>query len=151
MTDNFYAERDAMQLDIDGGYYSQHVSAMTSESLHSKGDVAAELGFRDMQIDQLKKQVEALAAENIALKHAMSVTLEHVSVTDAGQAGVAAMIMNDALYNTETPATDAAIREIEARGVDKFADDWQRPTPYSRISEMARDYANKLRSVEMQP
>ncbi|MGK3409307.1 hypothetical protein ACSLOF_26505, partial [Escherichia coli] len=43
---------------------------------------------------------EALAAENAGLKHAMAVTLEHVSVTDAGQAGVAAMIINDALHHS---------------------------------------------------
>ncbi|HFT6160290.1 TPA: ead/Ea22-like family protein [Escherichia coli] len=59
----------------------------------------------------------ALAAENAGLKHAMVVTLEHVSVTDAGQAGVAAMIINDALHHSETPATDAFMSEgkTEAR------------------------------------
>ncbi|EEZ5365428.1 hypothetical protein GAF94_11495 [Escherichia coli] len=56
----------------------------------------------------------ALAAENAGLKHAMAVTLEHVSVTDAGQAGVAAMIINDALHHSETPATDAFLAEIRA-------------------------------------
>lgn len=71
--------------------------------------------------ERLKQQVLALAAENIALKHAMSMTLEHVSVTDAGNAGVAAMIINDALHNSETPATDAAIRELKAKGMDQFA------------------------------
>ena len=45
----------------------------------------------------------ALAAENAGLKHAMAVTLEHVSVTDAGQAGVAAMIINDALHHSDWP------------------------------------------------
>ena len=47
----------------------------------------------------------------------MDVTLEHVSVTDAGQAGVAAMIINDALHHSETPATDAFLAEgrTEAR------------------------------------
>ncbi len=54
------------------------------------------------------------AAENAGLKHAMAVTLEHVSVTDAGQAGVAAMIINDALHHSETPATDAFLAEIRA-------------------------------------
>ncbi|HEJ1026181.1 TPA: ead/Ea22-like family protein [Escherichia coli] len=48
------------------------------------------------------------------LKNAMAVTLEHVSVTDAGQAGVAAMIINDALHHSETPATDAFLAEIRA-------------------------------------
>ncbi|EHW4529150.1 hypothetical protein MM802_005058 [Escherichia coli] len=56
----------------------------------------------------------AMAEENAGLKHAMTVTLEHVSVTDAGQAGVAAMIINDALHHSETPATDAFLAEIRA-------------------------------------
>ncbi|GDQ98395.1 hypothetical protein BvCmsNSP010_02930 [Escherichia coli] len=60
------------------------------------------------------EKFSALAAENAGLKHAMAVTLEHVSVTDAGQAGVAAMIINDALHHSETPATDAFLAEIRA-------------------------------------
>ena len=60
----------------------------------------------------------ALVAENAGLKHAMAVTLEHVSVTDAGQAGVAAMIINDALHHSETPTTDAFLAEVRAQGVD---------------------------------
>ncbi|HAW2502595.1 TPA: hypothetical protein JLP78_000390 [Escherichia coli] len=64
----------------------------------------------------------ALAAENAGLKHAMAVTLEHVSVTDAGQAGVAAMIINDALHHSETPATDAFLAEVRAQGVEMYAD-----------------------------
>ncbi|EEQ5716629.1 hypothetical protein D9C84_004686 [Escherichia coli] len=65
-------------------------------------------------IDNLEAKCAALAAENAGLKHAMAVTLEHVSVTDAGQAGVAAMIINDALHHSETPATDAFLAEIRA-------------------------------------
>lgn len=57
----------------------------------------------------------ALAAENAELKHAMAVTLEHVSVTDTGQAGVAAMIINDALHHSGTPATDAFLAEVRAQ------------------------------------
>lgn len=34
-------------------HYSAHVSAMTSEGLHSKSDIAAELAFRDVRIDAL--------------------------------------------------------------------------------------------------
>ncbi|MCZ6035829.1 hypothetical protein O5160_08265 [Escherichia coli] len=64
----------------------------------------------------------ALVAENAGLKHAMAVTLEHVSVTDAGQAGVAAMIINDALHHSETPATDAFLAEVRAQGVEMFAE-----------------------------
>ncbi|EOK1333793.1 ead/Ea22-like family protein [Escherichia coli] len=69
------------------------------------------------RISELETNLAALVAENAGLKHAMTVTLEHVSVTDAGQAGVAAMIINDALHHSETPATDAFLAEVrtEAR------------------------------------
>lgn len=63
---------------------------------------------------ELEARCAALVAESAGLKHAMAVTLEHVSVTDAGQAGVAAMIINDALHHSETPATDAFLAEIRA-------------------------------------
>ncbi|HAH6187188.1 TPA: ead/Ea22-like family protein [Escherichia coli] len=65
------------------------------------------------RISELKTNIAALVAENVGLKHAMAVTLEHVSVTDAGQAGVAAMIINDALHHSETPATDAFLAEVK--------------------------------------
>jgi len=58
---------------------------------------------------------DALAVENAGFKHALSVILEHVDVTEKGQAGVVAMIANDELFNSETPATDAALAAIEAR------------------------------------
>ncbi|HHP7583553.1 TPA: ead/Ea22-like family protein [Escherichia coli] len=66
------------------------------------------------RIAEFETNLAALVAENAGLKHAMAVTLEHVSVTDAGQSGVAAMIINDALYHSETPATDAFLAEIRA-------------------------------------
>ncbi|HGU6592383.1 TPA: hypothetical protein ACNAE7_002860 [Escherichia coli] len=71
---------------------------------------------------ELEARCAALVAESAGLKHAMAVTLEHVSVTDAGQAGVAAMIINDALHHSETPATDAFLAEVRAQGVEMYAD-----------------------------
>ncbi|MBY8786106.1 hypothetical protein KOI91_02975 [Escherichia coli] len=97
-------------------------------------ELKAECGAVDMRsvarlISDLATQLEvqlvranALAAENAGLKHAMAVTLEHVSVTDAGQTGVAAMIINDALHHSETPATDAFLAEVRAQGVEMFAE-----------------------------
>ncbi|MCN2375521.1 hypothetical protein MLR16_19470 [Escherichia coli] len=76
----------------------------------------------DAAVKLAHEKFSALAAENAGLKHAMVVTLEHVSVTDAGQAGVAAMIINDALHHSETPATDAFLAEIRAQGVEMFAE-----------------------------
>ncbi|EPQ7656072.1 ead/Ea22-like family protein, partial [Escherichia coli] len=66
----------------------------------------------DAAVKLAHEKFSALVAENAGLKHAMDVTLEHVSVTDAGQAGVAAMIINDALHHSETPATDAFLAEV---------------------------------------
>lgn len=55
-----YAERDIIEL---GEYYTKHISAMTNEGLHSKSDIAAELAFRDAEIDQLKKEIDRLQNE----------------------------------------------------------------------------------------
>ncbi|EFL4102311.1 hypothetical protein LE037_15825 [Escherichia coli] len=74
----------------------------------------------DAAVKLAHEKFSVLAAENAGLKHAMAVTLEHVSVTDAGQAGVAAMIINDALHHSETPATDAFLAEIERKAIRKF-------------------------------
>lgn len=94
--------------------------------MKSEGLTPEQLAERNAQyvteIFRLEKERAALAAENAGLKHAMAVTLEHVSVTDAGQAGVAAMIINDALHHSETPATDAFLAEVRAQGVEMYAD-----------------------------
>lgn len=87
-----YAERDLIGLDAKGNHYCRHVMAMTSESLHSKSDIAAELGYRDLMISELKARLvesqcefrsaditmqnleakcAALAAENAGLKGAL--------------------------------------------------------------------------------
>ncbi|EFQ9579859.1 hypothetical protein H0J91_004547 [Salmonella enterica] len=49
-----------MALDKAGGFYCQHISAMTSEQLHSKSDIAAELGHRDMIINDLSVALQQL-------------------------------------------------------------------------------------------
>jgi hypothetical protein len=36
-------------------YYSRHISAMTSEDLYSKADIAQELAFRDQQNEVLRR------------------------------------------------------------------------------------------------
>ena len=44
-------------------HYSRHVSAMTTESLHEKSDIAAELAFRDAQIDELRRFVDVARSQ----------------------------------------------------------------------------------------
>ncbi|HDK1703517.1 TPA: ead/Ea22-like family protein [Escherichia coli] len=96
---------------------ARHVAAFNPKvALELLGEIKC---LEDTNIDamcriaELETNLAALVAENAGLKHAMAVTLEHVSVTDAGQAGVAAMIINDALHHSETPATDAFLAEVK--------------------------------------
>ncbi len=111
-------------------------------------------------IKKLTDRVNGLAVENAGFKHALSVILEHVDVTDKGPAGVVAMIANDELFNSETPATDAALAAIQAQGVENFADRMltlaNDPT-YSTASHRndlrdagakAKDYAAELREAK---
>jgi hypothetical protein len=48
---NQYAKRDHRAL---GEHYLRHVSAMTGEGLHAKSDIAAELAWRDAEIERLR-------------------------------------------------------------------------------------------------
>lgn len=109
--------------------------------------------------DAQQKRADALAVENAGFKHALSVILEHVDVTDKGQAGVVAMIANDELFNSETPATDAALAAIQAQGVEKFADDLHKTamalcpvkpdnTTTGAYAGLARSFAKKLREAK---
>ena len=63
MSEKLYARRDMRELDKAGNYYCKHIPAMTGESLHSKVDIAAELGYRDMIIDTLKMQLKGRALD----------------------------------------------------------------------------------------
>ncbi|ELO8200319.1 ead/Ea22-like family protein [Escherichia coli] len=113
--------------------FDQRINALNDFMKHFSPDIALSLldeikRQEDSNIDamcriaELETNIAALVAENAGLKHAMAVTLEHVSVTDAGQSGVAAMIINDALHHSETPATDAFLAEVRAQGVEMYAD-----------------------------
>ena len=65
---NLYAERDIIG---QGNHYSRHTSAMTGEGLHSKSAIAAELAHRDIQIDQLRQQLEQAEARVAELTEAL--------------------------------------------------------------------------------
>ena len=65
--------------------------------------------------EQLKQRLDAVVAECADMKNAHAALLEHISVTDKGPAGTAAMIASDALYNTATPNVTAALAEVEAK------------------------------------
>ena len=52
-----YADRDII---AQGEVYTKHVSAMTTEGLHDKSDIAAELAHRDIAIESLEAELEQL-------------------------------------------------------------------------------------------
>lgn len=55
-----YERRDIMGLDRAGNYYMRHVDRLTVEDLHAKSAIAAELGYRDMVIHELRVEVATL-------------------------------------------------------------------------------------------
>jgi hypothetical protein len=52
-----YADRDIMSDEL-MDHYHNHVWSMTEFGLHSKADIAAELAWRDLQIEKLKAQLK---------------------------------------------------------------------------------------------
>nr|WP_231359939.1 hypothetical protein [Escherichia coli] len=93
-------------------------------------------------LSSTQKDRDQLAAECAALKHAMSVTMEHVSVMDTGQAGVAAMIINDALHNSETPATDRFLAEQKYSALKSYAESISLRMKDKKLSMREKDRLN---------
>lgn len=52
--------RQVSSYKLDEGLYMKHLSAMTSEDLHSKADIATELAYRDQMISNLKGIIDTL-------------------------------------------------------------------------------------------
>lgn len=57
-----YAERE-IDSDELAPHYSKHVMAMTAEILHSKSDIAAELAWRDAEIERVKAKLAFFQGE----------------------------------------------------------------------------------------
>ena len=89
MSGTYYARRDIIALDRAGNYYCRHVGAMTSENLHSKSDIAAELAHRDALIDDLREQVRKLESDRTELATALQTRFSRVElIDDTGRAYV---------------------------------------------------------------
>lgn len=74
-----YRHSNSMEL---GYFFTNHLSAMTGESLHSKFDIAEELAYRDQVIDHLvielnyiKDMIDAYKANELKSEHIVA-TLE---------------------------------------------------------------------------
>lgn len=107
-------------------HYGVHIHAMTAEDLHSKSDIAVELAWRDLRIEQLSGENAALKAENCIQDFIIAAVKDLVRESD----GVTGWHRNDdvatwdevlpELSHSETPATTRALNEIKARGVDEW-------------------------------
>lgn len=112
---------------------------------------------KDEQLAAVVAERDALAAENAALRkfcRDASFDADYEAELGMERGGFA-----DALNDIKTPTTDAAVREIEARGVEKFAvqqdklaDEYRKLSPgcYGEKSSaknalMARAFAAALR------
>ncbi|EOX5554806.1 hypothetical protein HL273_20580 [Yersinia enterocolitica] len=133
-------------------HYGVHIHAMTKEDLHSKSDIAVELAWRDLLI-------ERLTSENAVMLNLLTdISENHSEFVDESDDYMYASIPLDYVseintyvsrdVDAENPfiATDKALNEIKAQGVDEFADNWQGKESHSQISEMARRFAASLRS-----
>jgi len=134
---NLYACRDAMWLDQQGGHYIRHIDHMTREELHSKSDIAAELGWRDYQIAELTRQVSALQLSHdniinslgikgdgpvskLVIEYVMGLVAENLALKECCKAydadGLAEYGDQWEVTPLEIPSTEAAIAEIKAQG-----------------------------------
>lgn len=102
--------------------YAMHAARFEPFAREAEHGEYVRFDAHQQKVSALEAERDALAVENAGFKHALYVILEHVDVTDKGQAGVVAMIANDELFNAETPATDAALAAIQAQGVEKAAE-----------------------------
>jgi|GEM_PF-4614638 len=106
-----YAERDAMALDEAGGYYMRHVMAMTGEQLHGKGDIAAEFGWRDMQIAALQQKLDAVLAEHPDTRRMDWLVSKCVEVREPLRYGSAAIFHAQAITDEEDDHHATKLRE----------------------------------------
>lgn len=104
---------------------------------------------------ELERQRDALVAENVALKEANSKLVKEQQAS--WPIGLLESFLSE--HDPRTPATDAALREIGAKAVEKFAEQQSKlAIEYSKLSSgcrdakelaenalMAREFAQQLR------
>lgn len=68
-----YAKRNP---ETQGEHYIKHVSAMTTEDLHKKSEVAAELAHRDILINALKEELKRSNKQLYKMVYALGSALD---------------------------------------------------------------------------
>ncbi|WON77540.1 hypothetical protein [Serratia sp. UGAL515B_01] len=104
----------------------------------------------------LKQQFDAVVAENVALKKFCKNAA--FDADDIAEMGMERGGFTDALNDINTPATEAALAEVEAKAIDGFADmlgklyQCEKPTTarakaFKHVVFLAVNYAKELREV----
>ena len=120
-----YEERDIMALDEAGGFYCRHIDAMTGEGLHGKSDIAAELGYRDMQIQALQADNERMWTTFVKVAEYLGIDAEKARHADGKPSDIYLQHIN----------------KLKADAVREFA---HSTVLSGRVMEAAILYANKL-------
>ncbi|HHK7960382.1 TPA: hypothetical protein ACQVG4_001755 [Serratia marcescens] len=110
-----------------------------------------EVSALEAERDAQQKRANALAVENLAIK-AMNDCLSEELRGYESDGAFEGPNMHHLWWKAETPATDAAVREIEARGVEKFAEFLDSPIAgqhcYQNEVGLARHFASTLREAK---
>ncbi|WP_413712960.1 hypothetical protein IBZ16_05270 [Serratia marcescens] len=115
-------------------------------------------------IKELTDRVNGLTVENESLfsaagevyaagyNHGHLNTVDGIAYTEGVEESFASSGAQVLFESSETPATDAAVREIEARGVEKFAEFLDSPIDgqhcYQNEVGLARHFASTLREAK---
>lgn len=169
---------DAMHKDVWTDESGKYVRYEEYAALKSKMDMINDLMSAAEQanalakegVEALRKERDALAAENAGLKgfgEKLSEMRNDLNGTGTGIQGcheahvqqVAIEAAIEAFDEIETTATDAAIANILAQGVDMFADDCDSDSMlaepedtehYVLMAEKAREFASKVRASKLE-
>lgn len=112
------------------------------------------------EFDAVSEKQAAVVAENAALKAANGIALQILNDEETMVTSLWASSIQK--VEAKTPATDAAVREIQARGVEKLADKldaeieqimrgaffYGEISSREEISKMVREFATELRGGE---
>ncbi|UIL51563.1 hypothetical protein LZU96_15195 [Pantoea agglomerans] len=122
-----YSKRDLLEMDRAGNHYGNHVMAMTAEQLHSKSDIAAELGWRDMQIAALEAKVKQLEWDSVFIPKNIETALAVMGVALPESKEEFNFSINRWVQRLVDrvirvgPELDAERNNLRAEGVESFA------------------------------
>ena len=112
-----YAERDPAKLEP---HFSNHLSAMTGERLHSKAAIAMELAYRDQQLQAREDEVRRLTEEKLELLDGTARQLAHTDGETGLSDSMAISTTADALLELAKHGRFRITKEVGRRIIGCF-------------------------------